>query len=312
MKETCLLLGGGGFIGANLVEELLNSGYKVKVFDQKNFSKANIQEYLHEIEIIEGDFSNISDVNKAMLEVDYIYHLISTTLPSTSLENMLYDIESNVIPTVQLLKSCIDKKIKKIVFVSSGGTIYGEPKFLPISENHAINPITSYGIVKNTIENYFQLYRKLWGLDCCIFRLSNPYGEKQNPKGIQGIIPVLLYKAINDEEIQIWGDGEVIRDYIYIKDVTKILVKSIAQLTPEVVYNLGSGKGTSINQLLAIVKKSMNANLRVKYLETRTFDVPANVLDITLLKKRFSFESTLLLETGVMQLYTHLKKTTKS
>ncbi len=308
MKQTCLLLGGAGFIGSNLVKELLNKGYDVKLFDQKNFTKTNISEFVSEIEVIEGDFSNISDVKKAMEGVDYIYHLISTTLPSTSLENILYDIESNVIPTVQLLKACLEFKIKKIIFISSGGTVYGEPQSLPIPESHSCNPITSYGIVKRTIENYFQLYEKIWGLNCCVFRLSNPYGEKQNPKGIQGIIPVLLYKAINNEEIQIWGDGEVIRDYIHIDDVTNVLVQSINSPTPAVVYNLGSGNGTSINQLLNIIRQNINPNLNVSYIDKRNFDIPINVLDISNLRKAFKFENPLSLETGIINLHQFLKK----
>ena len=309
MLRNCLVLGGGGFIGANLVKELIKNGYFVKVFDQKNFSRKNLQEFSNQIEIIEGDFSNSSDLIKAIDSVDYVFHLISTTLPSTSLENIVYDIESNVIPSIQFLKICHEVKVKKVIFISSGGTIYGIPKFLPIPENHPIRPITSYGIVKSTIESYLELYRNLWGLDCCIFRLSNPYGEKQNPKGIQGIIPVLLHKAINNEELEIWGDGEVIRDYIHIEDVVNVLVKSIQQNTPEVIYNLGSGVGTSINQLISIVRNSINPDLCVKYLDNRSFDVPANVLDISLLKYRFSFNEKLSLEDGILKLYKYLLNT---
>jgi UDP-glucose 4-epimerase len=307
MLARCLVLGGGGFIGANLVKELLKNRYYVKVFDKKNFSKVNLLEFDNQIDIVEGDFGNSSDLSKAIDSVDYVFHLISTTLPSTSLDNIIYDIESNVIPSVQVLKICFEKKVKKVIFISSGGTIYGLPKFLPITENHPINPITSYGIVKSTIEHYFELYRNLWGIDCCIFRLSNPYGKKQNPKGIQGIIPVLLYKAINNLELEIWGDGEIIRDYIHIEDVVRILVQSVQQYTPEVIYNLGSGNGTSLNQLISIVKNKINPKLKVTYLENRNFDVPSNVLDISLIKKRFSFEEKFSLEEGIINLHKYLK-----
>lgn len=309
MTQTCLILGGGGFIGSHLIEELLNYGYKVKIFDVKNFSRHNISEYQGRIEIIEGDFNNNSDLRGAIGGIDFIYHLISTTLPANSILNPIYDIESNVLPSIKLLQLCVEFKIKKVVFVSSGGTVYGVPLAIPIKENHISNPINSYGITKRTIESYFNLFNKLWGLDVCILRLSNPYGEKQNPYGIQGAIPVFINKAIKNEAIDIWGNGEIIRDYIYIKDVTKVLVHSIRISTPEITYNLGSGVGKSLNHILFLIKATINPNLQVNYLEARNFDVLTNILDITLLKERFKIKGFMNLEEGMVKVFTHLKNT---
>lgn len=182
--EKCVILGGGGFIGANLAEKLLLHGYSVRIFDMKNFSKKNIDSFIEKIDIIEGDFNNPVDMELAVNEVDYVFHLISTTIPSNSVLNPTYDIETNVIPTISLLQYCTSSKIKKVVYISSGGTVYGIPETLPIPEHHNCNPINSYGIAKRTIESYFQLYNKIWGVKCCVFRLSNPYGEKQNPKNV--------------------------------------------------------------------------------------------------------------------------------
>jgi len=307
MKKKCLVLGGGGFIGSNLVGSLLSSGYDVRVFDMNGFSKKNIQEYLSDIEVVEGNFDDLFKIKEALFGVDYVYHLISTTVPSSSQLNPRYDVESNLIPTLNLLELIKDSSVKKIIYLSSGGTIYGLPIDVPIKENHTTNPINSYGIVKKAIEDYLLLYNRLWNIEICIFRLSNPYGEKQNPKGIQGVIPVFLSKAINNEVIEVWGDGNVIRDYIYIKDAIDIMIEALRIKTPEIVYNLGSGIGTSINDILHFIKVNLEPNLVVNYSEGRTFDVPVNVLDITSLKKRFGKKECISINDGIRRLHQYIK-----
>jgi UDP-glucose 4-epimerase len=305
--EKCVILGGGGFIGANLAEKLLEFGYKVVIFDIKNFSKNNISLFIDKLEIVEGDFNNPVDVEAAVANADYVFHLISTTIPSNSVLNPSYDIETNIIPTVNLLQYCSTSKIKKIIYISSGGTVYGIPEKLPISEGHNCNPLNSYGIVKRTIESYFKLYNKNWGVKCCVFRLSNPYGERQNPKNVQGVMAVFSYKSINNEALEIWGDGEVVRDYIYIGDVVTALMKSIQIDTPELIYNLGSGEGKSLNEIINALREKFNPKLKVKYLEKRNFDVPVNVLDITLLKRRFNWQPKVDFENGLSILYKYVQ-----
>lgn len=309
IKDKCLILGGGGFIGSNLVEGLLENGYEVRVFDKKDFSKKNVEEFLHKIEIFEGDFSNEVDLSNALQGIKYVYHLVSTTIPANSVLNPIYDIESNVVPSIRLLNLCIEKQIKKVIFISSGGTVYGIPNEIPIRETHHCNPISSYGIVKRTIENYFQYYNKLHELDYCVFRVSNPYGIRQNPFGIQGVIPVFLNKIINSETLEIWGTGDVVRDYIYISDVVSVLIKSIEIDTPERVYNLGSGVGVSINELLETFKKLFSSKIDIRYLNKRDFDVPINILDIKLLNNRFNHVQQVSLENGLKMLYKYLTKT---
>lgn len=307
MKKKCLILGGGGFIGANLVGELLRSGYGVRVFDVNGFPRNNIAEYVNDIEIIEGDFVDIDRLQLALKDVDYVYHLISSIIPSSSPSDLCSDIESNVISTLKLLQLIERKPVKKIIFLSSGGTVYGIPNKLPIKEDHSTNPINSYGITKKTIEDYLKLFNKLTNIDVCIFRLSNPYGKKQNPRGIQGVIPVFLYKAINNEAIEVWGDGSVVRDYIHIKDVSQILVKALDIETPEIVYNLGSGIGTSINEILTYIKENLEPGLNVNYTLGRSFDVPINVLDVSALRNRFGFYQPINVQEGIKKLHLHLK-----
>lgn len=309
-KQRCLIYGGGGFIGSHLAEELINKGYIVRIFEIKNFDKTNISHLINSVEIIEGDFNNRADIKSSLHNVDYIFHLISSTTPSVSMANPLFDVESNLISSINLFQECINiKTIKKLVFISSGGTVYGIPQSIPISENHPTLPICSYGIIKNTIEHYCNLYQRLFGLNCNIFRISNPYGERQNPFAKQGVIPIFLNKINSHQEIEIWGDGEVIRDYIYIKDVVALISKSIEIETNNSTYNVGSGIGLSLNELIKIMEKVTNHNTKIRYIKERLFDVPCNILDITSAKKDFFWEPKMDIYEGMKIVNSYLLKT---
>ncbi len=202
-------------------------------------------------------------------------------MPADSNLNPFYDVETNLISSLNLFEECIKQNIKRIVFISSGGTIYGNPLKLPVPENHPTNPTSSYGIIKLTIEKYLSLYKNLKGLDYKILRLSNPFGERQNPRTGQGLIAHLLYKIKNKQTIEIWGDGRVVRDYFYIKDGARAVYSSLKDESSESVFNISSGKGYSINQILEKFRKVLKLKFRVKYTAGRKFDVPKNILDNT-------------------------------
>lgn len=303
----CIIYGGGGFIGSHLADGLLNDGHRVTIFDKQNFKRDNIVHIKNEIEIIEGDFSNEIDIKNSIKGQEIIFHLVSSTLPSTSNENEIYDIESNLISTLHLLRESVNNKIKKIIFISSGGTVYGIPDITPIPETFAGKPLCSYGIIKKTIEEYIYMYGKLYGLDYTILRLSNPYGERQNPFAAQGAIAVFLKKAILNEPIEIWGDGNIVRDYIYIKDVIDAIKKSLPNLKDKKLFNIGYGKGYRLNEILDIIKKVTSINIKVNYTEARSIDVPNNVLDISAAKKYLNWEPKEKLESGIEKTYRYFK-----
>lgn len=304
---NCIIYGGGGFIGSHLCEELLKQNYSVTIFDKINFSKENLKDFKDKIKIIEGDFNNEYDLLSSLDGVDYIFHLVSSTLPASSNDNPVYDVESNLISTLRLLQDVVKRKVKKIVFVSSGGTVYGVPEIIPIPEKHSRQPICSYGITKKTIEDYLYMFNYLYGIDYNVFRLSNPYGERQNPLYAQGVIPVFLKKIILKEEIVIWGDGSVRRDYIYIKDAIRPLVKSLEHKSNNRIFNLGSGKGYSVNELLEMIKTITKSEAKVKYVDGRKLDVPVSVLDTTLLKSEMNFSPKVEIVEGIERTYNYLK-----
>ena len=190
-------------------------------------------------------------------------------------------------------------KIKKIIFSSSGGTVYGIPQSMPVREENQTNPICSYGISKLAIEKYLILFKHLHNLDFVIIRPSNPFGSRQNPYGIQGVIPVFLRKILRGETIQIWGGGDVVRDFIYIEDLVDAFYRSMICNTVSNIFNIGSGKGHSLNNLLSIMRTVTGLDLSVTHTKSRTYDVPEIYLDITRASKELNWAPHTSLEQGI-------------
>jgi UDP-glucose 4-epimerase len=258
--------------------------------------------------MFEGDFGNVQDTTRALEGVDVLIHLICTTLPGPSNENPAYDVDSNVIGTLNLLNEALKHRVKKVVFASSGGTVYGIPKELPIAETHPTDPICSYGITKLMIEKYLYLYHRIHGLNCTVLRLANPYGERQRITGVQGAIAVFLGKVLYDQPISIWGDGTVARDYFYIGDLVDAVCRVIEQEPPSLVYNIGSGTALSLNDMLEWIRRVTGKRPVVRYEPQRALDVPINCLDIGRAKRELGWEPKVGLEEGLLRTWAWLKK----
>lgn len=300
-----LVLGGNGFIGSHLVDKLLLEGHSVRVFDK---NEEHYRKPMNRIDYQIGEFGNRGLLSEALNGIDVVVHLISTTLPKTSNDDPVFDVQSNVIESLFLLEQCVANKIKKIIFASSGGTVYGIPQSLPVPEDNQTNPICSYGIGKLTIEKYLKLFKQLHNLDFVIIRPSNPYGSRQNPFGIQGVIPVFLGKILRNDPIQIWGTGEVVRDFIYVEDLADAFYRAIIYKPTSNVFNIGSGKGHSLNDLLAIMRKVTLHDFSVKYTTARAYDVPKIYLDISRATKELNWKSHTSLEQGIKNTWDFIVK----
>jgi UDP-glucose 4-epimerase len=281
--KICLILGGNGFLGRHLSKVLLERGYIVRILSTKQPSTEFIKisdENLN-TEWITGDFCDEKLMIEATKGVSYVFHLISTTLPSSSNLDPYFDVVSNVASTINLLKICVLNKVDRVIFSSSGGTVYGIPRYLPIDESHPQHPISSYGIQKLAIEKYLYLYNHLHGLNSSILRISNPFGLGQNINRGQGLIATFLSKMKRREDIEIWGDGSIIRDYIYIDDVIDSFIAVLENSNKFDIYNIGSGEGTSIIEIVKQIETVLGIEAKINFKESRSLDVPANILDIT-------------------------------
>ncbi|WP_243370841.1 NAD-dependent epimerase/dehydratase family protein [Geotalea sp. SG265] len=290
-----LILGGNGFIGSHLVDRLLAAGHKVRVFDKY---EEHYRKPIAGVDYRFGDFGNRGLLADALVGVNTVFHLISTTLPKTSNDDPAFDIQSNVVETIFLLEQCIVRNIK-VIFVSSGGTVYGKPLTLPIAENSPTDPECSYGITKLMIEKYLALFKLLHNLDYTIVRPSNPYGSRQNPNGIQGAISVFLGKVARNEPIEIWGDGEVVRDYVYIEDLAEGIYRAATKPTESRIFNLGSGTGYSLNEIVETIRTVTGREVQVEYKPKRTFDVPRIYLDIARARTELDWAPVVSLPAGI-------------
>jgi UDP-glucose 4-epimerase len=174
---------------------------------------------------VAGNFVDGSGLDAALAGADVVYHLISTTVPGTSNVDPMGDVQSNLVGTIRLIQEMKKHQVKRIVYLSSGGTVYGDPSRLPVSEDHPLDPLCSYGIVKVAVEKYLNMHSVLEGLNATVLRVSNPYGGiARRTNDLQGVIPIFLRKMVAGKNIEIWGDGSTVRDYIYIDDLVDAMV----------------------------------------------------------------------------------------
>lgn len=303
MTARVLILGGNGFIGSHIVDALMARGCKVRVFDrQPERTRAPLPGVDYRI----GDFGDRASLVEALIDTDVVIHALSTTVPGTATLDPVADIEGNLVNSVLLLDLVRETGVRRLVFLSSGGTVYGMPDALPVSEDHPLRPITSYGIVKAAIEHYLGA-AAMQGLETLILRPSNPYGPRQGHLGVQGVVTTFLRRVRDGSPIEIWGDGSVVRDYIFVGDLAELCAK--AALSDRTgAFNAGSGTGHSINEVVSVIRDVTGKSVEPRYKPSRSFDVPRVVLDISRATAAFGWRPSVPLEAGVMQLWNWLNE----
>jgi len=269
--KRCLVIGANGFIGSHLVDELAEAGCRVRAFDrysrQVQFkTSVNIEEY-------KGDFFDPISIKKALVDVDYVFHSLSLTTPYSSDNDPFSDIDRNLRPTLKLLEACVEANIKKVIYISSGGAVYGsKSEEKSATEDDVPDPVSPYGINKLAVEHYLAYYNRKFNLEYIIYRLTNPYGSRQMFNNHQGVIPAFLDQIKTTGELHVFGDGTASRDYIYIRDATRMINESFSKHCKFRTYNIGSGKQTTINVIIQALKKVVNLDFSVVHEESpKTF-----------------------------------------
>lgn len=293
-----IVLGGNGFIGSYIVDRLVAANHELVVYGR------SVNETIKNpaVRYVQGDFSDSVKLSEAIAGSDVIVHAISSTVPSTSNLDPIADIQQNLVSTVRLLQLMAQSDVKRLVYLSSGGTVYGKPSQLPVPETHALNPICSYGVVKVAIENYIGMYHELYGIQPIIIRASNPYGYRQSHSGVQGALSTFLYNNLHNKNITIWGDGETRRGYVYIEDLVdfcKLAIESSEIGT----FNVDADKNHSLNELIQMIENVTGIKSNVIYKERRAFDIKEMHLDIAKARSTFDWTPQYSVPEGIKAFY---------
>jgi len=272
-------MGGDGFLGSHFVDEAVKAGHAITVFDR--FSGGHARNLEHQrgcVRFIAGEFANRDDVLQALRGQEIVYHFVSATNPATSWNNPFLEIEENLRHSVQLFELASKENVRKLVFMSSGGTVYGRQSGL-IDETVLPRPFSPYGIGKCAIEHFLNYYHDHGYLTADIYRIGNAYGSRQPMHAPQGVIANWMARILDAEEIVAYGGADTVRDYVYVGDVARLLLQSVAQVSDAGIYNVGTGRGISITELLDIFGRVIDRPFRVRMEPRRDFDNPYVVLD---------------------------------
>lgn len=294
-----LVVGGNGFIGSHLVDGLLARGWQATVLD---IAERRWDAMPAGVRFIRGDIGDPYLIREALIGANVVYHLAWTTIHEIANQDPAADVQSNLVPTLRLIEACRNAASPRFVFISSGGTVYGPARQLPIPESHPRNPITAYGVSKLAAEKYVQMYHHIDGLDYAVLRPSVPFGPRQNPLGKQGAINVFLHRVAHGLPVTIWGDGQASRDFFYISDLVEALIACGERpLDRQRTFNIGGREEVSLRQALEIVERTVGRASVVAFQPARPFDAPRIVLDTTLARQTLGWQPRVGFEEGVAQ-----------
>ncbi len=304
MKNRAIVTGGAGFIGSHLVDRLTSENFEVLVIDNLSTGKRenlnSAAEFIHK-DIRDDDIGSIVEDYSA----DYIFHLAAQIDVRESLKNPLWDESINIQGTLNLLNTVSKVKVKKFIFASTGGAIYGEAK--NAIEDLTPNPLSPYGVTKLTCEYYLRVYSEWKGLSFTSLRYGNVYGPRQDPHGEAGVVAIFCGQLIQDKKVTLYGNGEMIRDYVFVSDVVNANIKAMDGGDGEI-YNIGTGKSTSVRELFAILKDISGSNIEPDFEEAREGEIQEIYLNSTKALQELGWVPSVPLEEGLSLTYGWFKK----
>jgi UDP-glucose 4-epimerase len=304
----CCVVGGAGFIGSHLVDALLSTGRKVTVLDRRRLSK---EAFARGVRYIRGDYGRSEVLDAALESATEVVDLAYATFPKTSYENPVGDILHNLPPSVRLLEAAGRATVRKMVVVSSGGTVYGKAHRIPVDEDHPTHPISPYGITKLALENYALMFHQLRDLPVVVVRPANAYGEGQRPFIGQGFIATAMGAILLEQAVVVFGKNGTVRDYVHADDIAWGIIAALDKGRPGSAYNIGSGVGRSNREVLEAIERlagSAGFQIRIKTEALRNFDVPINVLSSEKLHKLAGWQPQVSWENGLSRTWDWVRR----
>jgi len=294
-----LVSGGAGFIASHLTDKLIGEGHDVVVIDNLSTGKKenlNPKTKFYEMDICDSEISQIFQDEKP----EIVFHFAAQIDVRKSVKDPIQDAEVNILGSLSLLQNCQKNGVKKFIFASSGGAIYGDTDIIPTPETHAENPESPYGICKLTIEKYLHFYKQTFGLNYTALRLANVYGPRQDSKGEAGVIAIFCNKMLKDKEVIINGDGEQSRDFVYVDDVVNAAVLSIEQEKSNI-YNIGTGEETNINEIFNEIKGLTSSSCKEIHAPAKLGEQKRSCLDNSKARQELDWDPKYNLERGLQE-----------
>lgn len=300
-----LVTGGGGFMGSHLVESLHGAGWDVVVLDRGVNPHAPPPAG---VRFVRAELADRGLLRGALEGVEVVFHFAWTGVHVASNEDLRTHAELNLLSSLSLFETCCEMGVRRVIFVSSGGTVYGEARHLPIDESHPTHPICAYGVTKLAVEHYLALLGRLHGLEYVVLRPSVAYGERQNPDGAQGAVAVFCGRILRGEPIVVWGDGTAVRDFFYIGDFVEACRLAATRPVSGEIFNCSGGRGISLNELLDLLGRISGREVEVRHEAARSFDVPELVLDISKAERLLGWVPRTRFEDGVARTWAWIER----
>lgn len=300
-----LVVGGNGFLGSYVTDRLIQLGHFVTVLDRSTPTPRHMK--MPNYRWIEADFNDFRSIEIATKNQRAVFHFLSATSPLTSLRDPAWDVRSNLLPTIELLKNCVQSGVQFFYFASSGGAIYGNSESERAAELDLALPTSPYAVGKLAAEGMLRHYQAEYGLNTVSFRISNPYGPSHKIRRDQGIIPIAIRHALEGSELTVYGDGNSVRDYLYVEDFSDMLVNATESNHKHDLYNIGSGAGASVNEILRRVQEVTGKKLLVNFQPAPNSFVFRNVLDTSRYLTEFGPQEITNLDEGISKTYDSMK-----
>ncbi|MBC7595410.1 MAG: NAD-dependent epimerase/dehydratase family protein [Kineosporiaceae bacterium] len=295
---NALVVGANGFLGSHLVDALAAAGHRVRAFDRFSGERGPIYTAPN-VELRRGEFLSRTDLESAVEGQDLVFHFLSTTTPATAERDPTLDVRTNIAQTIELLESCVSAGVQHFYFASTGGAIYGNQGKHLYSEGDRALPVSPYAIGKLTIEHYLRYFQAMHGLDSTILRISNPYGSRQHSTKLQGFIPIALRHIMRGEKVVQFGDGSMVRDYIYVEDAVQMILRIVASGNKSELYNIGSGHGSAVEDVITALRAVTLVDFEIERVAVPPTFVNRVVLDIDRYRSQFGEFTALSLADGI-------------